>query len=448
MCLKYIIIRVSSEINMSDAEFDDIINKVEKEKKAFSNKASLDTSIPPQNIVSRINETQAIVRYLLDYKQGHVVPLVSIYGRSGTGKSTLLKYICNRLPEIKLCFVNLRKAKTVFGGVNLIINELDQPSLTSAQGMNVAMEKIQQTILDVMSLQKKKLFVLVLDEFDVIFYDKRGNPSDFVYKLVEMITDLKKKGCLAMIFTISNNVLSDYDLDDRIRSRIGNSEIFFKPYSNDEMLKILQQRAEEAFGKKIDDKILEKCAKISFLEHGDARRAVDLLRVSAESAAKENKEITIEHVMEASKKIQKDRVNEVISSLSHHSKLICLILASKTFALGKDLHTTMSLYEKYKKYLDSEPVSYRRFSELLKDLENTGFLTSKTGSKGQKGYSSEYCLTIDPQIIGEIIDKKWWKEHVVKPKADLDKLRDSGIKKSSPQYAQYRAIMRDAETRW
>lgn len=57
-------------------------------------------------------------------------------------------------------------------------------------------------------------------------------------------------------------------------------------------------------------------------------------------------------------------------------------------------------------------------------------------------------MTIDPQIIGEIIDKKWWKEHVVKPKADLDKLRDSGINQSSPQYAQYREIMKDAETRW
>lgn len=448
MCLKNIIICVSSEICMSDAELDDIINKVRKEKKVFLKKDALDTSNPPKNIVSRTNEVQEIIRYILDYKQGHVVPLVSIYGRSGTGKSTLLRHVCNHLSEVKLCFVNLRKAKTVFGGVNLILNGLDQSSLTSAQGMNIAMEKIQEAILNIMNLQKKKLFVLALDEFDVIFYDKRGNPSDFVYKLVEMIADLKKKGHLAMIFTISNNVLSDYDLDDRIRSRIGNSEIFFKPYSNDEMLKILQQRAEEAFGKKIDDKILEKCAKISFLEHGDARRAVDLLRVSAESAAKENKEITIEHVMEASKKLQKDRVDEVISTLSLHSKLICLVLAAKTYALEKEWHSTMSLYEKYKKYLDSEPVSYRRFSELLKDLENTGLLISKTGSKGQKGYSSEFQLVIDPQIIGEIIDKKWWTENVVKPKTALDKLHDSGIKKSSPQYAAYRAIIKESETKW
>ncbi|GDY15989.1 cell division control protein Cdc6 [Nitrosopumilaceae archaeon] len=433
---------------MSDSELDDIINKVEKEKKAFSNKAALDTSNQPLQIVSRTNEVEKIIGYVLDYKQGQVVPLLSIYGRSGTGKSTLVRHVCNYLPEVKLCFVNLRKAKTVFGGVNLILNELDQSSLTSAQGMNIAMEKIQEIILNTMHLEKKKLFVLALDEFDVIFYDKRGNPSDFVYKLVEMLADLKKKGYLAMIITISNNVLSDYDLDDRIRSRIGNSEIFFKPYSNDEMLKILQQRAEEAFGKKIDNKILEKCAKVSFLEHGDARRAVDLLRVSAEIAAKEKKEITIEHVKAASQQIQKDRVDEVISSLSHHSKIICLVLASKTYALEKEWHTTKSIYEKYVQYLDSEPVTYRRCSELLKDLENTGLIASKTSSKGRKGYSSEFQLIIDPEIIGEIIEKKWWKENVVNRKANLDTLNAAKLTKSSPYYGRYQQIKKEAETKW
>lgn len=438
----------SVTISMSDSELDDIIKKIEKEKKVFSNKAALDTSNQPLQIVSRTNEVEKIVGYVLDYKQGQVVPLLSIYGRSGTGKSTLVRHVCNYLPEVKLCFVNLRKAKTVFGGVNIILNELDQPSLTNAQGMNLGMEKIQEVILNTMHLEKKKLFVLALDEFDVIFYDKRGNPSDFVYKLVEMLADLKKKGCLAMIITISNNVLSDYDLDDRIRSRIGNSEIFFKPYSNDEMLKILQQRAEEAFGKKIDDKILEKCAKVSFLEHGDARRAVDLLRVSAEIAAKEKKEITVEHVTTASKQIQKDRVDEVISSLSHHSKMICLVLAAMTFFLNKNLHTTMSIYEKYKKYLDTEPVSYRRCSELLKDLENTGLIASKTGSKGRKGYSSEFQLVIDPQIVGETIDKEWWMKKVVEPKASLDRLNDAEIKRGSLYYDTYKALKKDAETKW
>ena len=431
---------------MIDAELDRIISKVQKEKKVFVKKSALDTSNQPEKIVSRVNEVEKIVRYISDYEQQQTVPLVSIYGRSGTGKSTLVRYVCNYFPEIKLCFVNLRKAKTVFGTINLILNELDQPSLASAQGMNLGMEKIRESILTITTLEKKKLFVLALDEFDVIFYDKRGNPSDFVYKLVEMQAELKSKGCLAMIFTVSNNVLSDYDLDDRIRSRIGNSEIFFKPYTKEETLKILQQRSEEAFGKKIDEKVLEECAKISFLEHGDARRAVDLLRVSAEIAAKEKKDLLVKHVKDASKQLQKDRVEEVISSLSHHSKLICLVLASKTFGLDKMQHSTMSIFEKYKEYVQSEPVSYRRFSELLKDLENTGLIISDTRSNGQKGYRSEFQLVVDPRIVGEMINKEWWEEHVVKIKTFLE--GDATGSKNDPHNKLYQALKKDASTQF
>lgn len=432
---------------MSDFELDYIINKVEKEKKAFLKKEALDTSNPPLKIVSRLEEVEKIVRYILDYKEGYVVPLVSIYGRSGTGKSTLVKYVCNYLPEVKLCFVNLRKAKTVFGVVNLVLNELNQPSLKSAQGMNLGMEKIQQTILNTMHKENKKLFVLTLDEFDVIFYDKRGNPSDFVYKLVEMLAALKKQGCLAMIITISNNVLTDYNLDDRIKSRIGNSEIFFKPYSNEEMLKILRQRAKDAFSEEVDDAVLERCTEISFLEHGDARRAVDLLRVSAEIAAKQNKKITVAHVNTASKILQKDRVGEVIASLSRHSQLICQILVAKSFFHEKDWHTTMSIYESYKKHVNQE-VSYRRFSDLLKDLENSGLLVSSTRSKGQNGYNSEFKLAFDMQILISMIDKTWWKENVVELKNNKNTLNAKSPKKDDPLYYGYVYAKKLANESW
>ena len=433
---------------MSNSELDAIISMVEREKKAFLKKDALDTSNQPLRIVSRIDEVMQITRFVLDYKQGYVVPLVSVYGRSGTGKSTLVRHVCNYLPEIKLCFVNLRKAKTVFGGVNLILNELDQPSLTSAQGMNLAMQKIQETILDTMRLQKKKLLVLVLDEFDVIFYDKRGNPSDFVYKLVEMIAELKNKGCLAMIITISNNILTDYNLDDRIKSRIGNSEIFFRPYSNEEMLRILRQRAEEAFSEEIDDSVLERCTEISFLEHGDARRAVDLLRVSAEIAAKENKKLAVRHVNLASQKIQKDRVEEVLASLSNHSQWICKVLAAKSFFHEKDWHTTQSIYESYKKYSDLTPVTYRRFSELLTDLGNSGILVSSTSSKGQNGYNSEFKFAVDLQTIIDMLDKTWWKENVQIPKTTLNNLNTTRIKKSDPRYREHVISIKMANEWW
>jgi cell division control protein 6 len=105
------------------------------------------------------------------------VPFVAVYRRSGSGKSTIVKFVCENLNGVSHCFVNLRKARTVFGCANLILAELSKPNLKSAQGINLAVEKIQVAILSRLKKTANKLFVLALDEFDVLFYDRRGKPS-------------------------------------------------------------------------------------------------------------------------------------------------------------------------------------------------------------------------------------------------------------------------------
>jgi Cdc6-like AAA superfamily ATPase len=86
----------------------------------------------------------------------------------------------------------------------------------------------------------------VLDEFDVLFNDKRGKPSDFIYKLLVMEEKLREKGVLACIVAVSNNVMADYEVDDRVRSRIGSSEVFFPAYTKKDALDILKDRAAKA----------------------------------------------------------------------------------------------------------------------------------------------------------------------------------------------------------
>ena len=51
----------------------------------------------PASIVGREAESKKLVDYLLSYEKGLVVPLVSIYGRSGSGKSTIVQFVCENL---------------------------------------------------------------------------------------------------------------------------------------------------------------------------------------------------------------------------------------------------------------------------------------------------------------------------------------------------------------
>ena len=267
--------------------------------------------------------------------------------------------------------------------------------------------------------KKGKLFVLVLDEFDVLFNDRRGRPSDFIYKLLVMEEKIREKGFFVCVIAISNNVMADYEVDDRVRSRIGSSEVFFNGYSKQDVLKILQDRARKAFNNTIDPAVLEYCARSSSQEHGDARRAIDLLRVSAEIAGSKGEQvITTKHVDMALEQLQKDRIATILSDASYHLKLSSAALARITYLTEEEWHSTSTLYKQYCKIIakDTKPLTYRRVSELLVELENTGLVVSQTSSKGRHGYGTQYKLTVSPETVGNICFPDWWKSLVQKKK--------------------------------
>lgn len=400
--------------SMDKYDLKEIITKVQKENEIFKEKsklASLSNEIP-EKLVGRNKETTQLVRYLISFENDMIVPLISVFGRSGSGKSSLVKFVCKNIPDIEFSCVNFRKARTLFGCANLILGEMGHEGIKNASGMNKAIDNIKGSITEKFLMSGKKLFVLVLDEFDVIFFDRRGNPSDFVYRLIEMQSDLAQEMIPMTIITISNNVIGDYEFDDRVRSRIGSSEIFFRPFSKDEILGILKGRALKAFGREINGGILDHIAAKCSDEHGDIRRAIELLRVTAEIAVEKKKPMSIEIVDKASARIQSDRLEITLKGLSHQSKMVCLTIAALTKLTGKDWHATSNIFEQYRKFLPpgSTLISYRQVHNLLVDLQNTGMLSSSTTSMGRNGYTSKYKINVDPELVGKQIDEEKWKK--------------------------------------
>ena len=410
---------------MDKKELKKIIDDVRTQNSIFSDKSFLDNLLTPASIVGRESESKKLVKFLLSYEKGLVVPLISIYGRSGSGKSTIVQFVCKNL-DVYFCYVNLRKAKTVFGCINLILSELGHENLKNAQGINSAFTILEKLIIEALDKSGHSTFVLCLDEFDTLFYDKKGKPSDFVYKLViliEKLRTIKKHMC---IVTISNKILSEFNLDDRVISRIGTSEIYFDSYSQKDVLNIIKNRAKKSFLQKISDDVLEYCAKISSEEHGDARRAIDLLRTSGEIAGLENTTIAKPHIDEAVKQLQKNQITTIISGGSYHFRLACAALARLTYVKDEGWHSTSELFKQYQKILssDSRPISYRRFSEMLVELVNSGIAVSKTESKGRYGYGSQFKIAADPDMIGHSCFPEWWSS-VVKTKISQDALKET-----------------------
>lgn len=430
---------------MDKKELDTIIAKVEKEEQIFADKSYFSTISVPEKIIGRQKQTEVTLRYLLGFKRGHVVPLISVYGRSGSGKSTIVKFVCKNLQDISYCFVNLRQARTVFGAANLILEELGGEPIKSAHGFNESINRITESIISKLEKENKKVFVLILDEIDVLFYDKRGKPSDFFYKLILMEEKLLEKDYLTSVITISNHLISDYELDDRVRSRIGNSEVFFEPYSKDDVIKILSARIKKAFSERIDQSVIEYSAQLSSDEHGDARRAIDLLRVAAQLASSKGEKISKTHVDSASDELQKDVVTTIISSTSYHLKTVCFSIAALTHITENDWHATSDVYNQYLKSKEHEikPVTYRRISELLTDLENSGIIVSQLLSKGRRGYGRQYKLTISPEIVGSICSKDAW-DSIVRRK-EIDDLTKLAMNDSLKHYTKAEKLRREME---
>ncbi|NIP61677.1 MAG: AAA family ATPase [Nitrosopumilaceae archaeon] len=441
---------------MDTRTLEGIIQEAEEEDRLFANKAALETNsqLAPKKLVGRDRETKRLVKMLIGFKKGYSPPLISVYGKSGAGKSTIVKFVCESMQNqgIKPFIVNLRKARTVFGATRIILAEFGKPDIKSPQGMSLALDKIKEAIMSTLQRKDKRYLVLVLDEFDAIFSDKRGKPSDFVYKLLEMQSELKRDGFLMSVITISNNVLSEYGLEERVKSRIGSDEVLFSPYSKDDVLEILRSKSRDAFVSKVDSSVLDYCAEKSAIEHGDARRAINLLRVGGELASSEGKSISKRHIERAEKILQKDRVEEFVGTSSYHVRLISLCLAILTFWHEREWFRTKEIYDSYKKLMEKEvkPLEYRRFSDLLSELEDNGIAESKKSSKGRGGYFAEYRLSVLPETIAKATAEDYWNEHVVKEKESMQSVLKNAdrIKKSDTFYPLYEKYLEEYENRW
>ena len=80
---------------MNNYDLNKIIKQVRIENQAFKDKsklASLSNEIPT-NLVGRRKESTSLVRYLMSFENDMIVPLVSVFGRSGSGKSSLVKIL-------------------------------------------------------------------------------------------------------------------------------------------------------------------------------------------------------------------------------------------------------------------------------------------------------------------------------------------------------------------
>src|SRR5205807_7599296 len=217
-----------------------------------------------------------------------------LFGKPGTGKTAVVKNVIERLRkkakeleiDVIVPFINTKTANTAYKVLYEIaedmgINKVEKKLQVHFTGLS--MGEATDRILDF--IQKKKFHViLVMDEIDSLV-EKNGD--DILYNFTRANERISEGGFISLI-GISNSLTFKDKLDPRVRSSLSEEEMVFNPYTVEQLQKILSERAKLAFS---DDVIsgaaINLCAAMAGRENGDARKAIDLLRVAAEIAERE-----------------------------------------------------------------------------------------------------------------------------------------------------------------
>src|SRR3989344_3396600 len=216
--------------------------------------------------------------------------------------------------------------------------------------------------------EKNKLIILVLDEIDQLV-EKAGD--GILYNLTRLNSELKRSQI--SIIGISNDLVFVDNIDPRIKSSLSEEELVFPPYDA--------------------------------REHGDARRALELLRVSGEVAERKNKlKIDIKHLDEAEEKIERDRIVDIITTQPKQSQLTLHSIFSLNFNGNKGLFTG-DVYDIYKNNCNKcglKPLTQRRVSDIIAELDMLGVINAKVISKGRYGRTREISLAIPDSSVNEV----------------------------------------------
>ncbi|ELZ21901.1 orc1/cdc6 family replication initiation protein [Haloterrigena salina JCM 13891] len=270
--------------------------------------------------------------------------------------------------------------------------EADKESFEEVPMTGWPTDRVYSVFFDAVDYDER-VVVIMLDEIDKLV-EKSGD--DTLYNLSRMNSELENSR--VSIIGISNDLKFTDFLDPRVKSSLGEEEIVFPPYDANQLRDILEHRSEVAFkGGALSEDVIPLCAAFAAQEHGDARRALDLLRTAGELAERSQAETIVEeHVREAQDKIELDRVVEVVRTLPTQSKLVlfAIILLEKNGVHSINTGEVFNIYKRLCEEIDADVLTQRRVTDLISELDMLGIVNAVVVSKGRYGRTKEISLSV------------------------------------------------------
>lgn len=387
----------------------------------IKNRRLLDpTEIVDENrIVGRNDQLKSIAQQLKLVVNNDPPRNLYLYGPSGTGKSLILNAVCENIQD--LC----RERGTDFGVVNLNCQSVETLGIAVYELLlEISKETGDEIQVPEHGVSTKKKWrelyrmlddnydsvVFVMDELDLLVGRRDKEEPAFSRLLYQLSRTGSSTGvsCDVSVCAITNDTTMLEDVGSRALSTFNPEEIHFSDYNAGQIRKILHNR-KDAFEKgALSEDVIPLTAALSAQTHGDARKAIDLIR-TAGSIAEQNSDSQIdeEHVRKAQEKVEKNRVLEVTRGITSQKKL-CLFATAAVAAKGSEGAAASKqgykVYQYITQTIDANQYLQETYVNKMKELTTYSLVEFSRESAGpSSGSYLEFRFGEAPQRILETL---------------------------------------------
>lgn len=377
----------------------------------FANKDLLKIGHVPEadRIVGRDEEISKLAKRLNGAVHGYSPENVMIYGKTGTGKSLVSKHVCQRAQnaaqdgvEIGIAYIDCAEDNTETQAISSLAAKLNDESTTgvTVPHTGLSTSKYYKLLWKTLDAQFNSV-IIILDEIDLM-------NDDSVLMKLSRAEEAGKIDCSVGVIAISNKIQYVDNVNERVKSSFQHKELFFKPYDANQLREIMFNREDAFQDGVLSEDVIPLSAAFAAQEHGDARKAIDILRhageVAYEAGAEQVKE---EHVRQAQQHAEKDRFRELVNGAPTQAKAALLALTELSVNVNDDAFLTSRVYDQYERicnHLNIDILSVRRFRDILKEQAFLGVVEIEKINKGSAGgIHLQNRLIEDAQVVRETI---------------------------------------------